>query len=132
MKTRSLSSLAVLACPVVLFVGGCLMAAPPEVTWAVKAGTNNLTQATATEWQAVAAKIDELVPEVDLTLSDAQAQAIVEFVQLNEIDGVQDIQDTVEQAQNDPGSIVVPDGFLELFSGLSELGFNEFLGTLQG
>jgi hypothetical protein len=108
--------------------------APPEneVTWAAKALTNNLTEATATEWQAVATRIDEAVPEVDIALSPAQAQAIVEFVQQNEINGLQDIQGKIEQAQEDPNSIVIPDGFLELFSGFADADYNELLGTLQG
>ena len=133
MRTRSLSSLALVGCAGSLFAGGCFVAAPEnEVTWAAKALTNNLTEATATEWQAVATKIDEAVPEVDIALSPAQAQAIVDFVQQNEINGVQDIQGKIEQAQEDPNSIVIPDGFLELFGEFADADYSGLLGTFEG
>jgi hypothetical protein len=134
MKLQSRSSLAVLGCAVALLVSGCFVAAPleNEVTWAVKAATSQLTEATAAEWQAVATKVDELVPEVDVSLSEEQAEGIVVFVQENEINGVQDIEELLEQAQTDPSSIVIPDGFLELFSGFGEVDLDRLVGTLQG
>ncbi len=132
MRTSSLLNLAVLGCAGLLFVGGCFVASPEnEVTWAVKATTGNLTDASATEWQAVAAKIDEVVPEVNLALSDAQAQAVVTFVQANNIDSLQSIQEKIAEAQADPSSVVIPDGFLELFSGFAATDYNELFGTLQ-
>jgi hypothetical protein len=134
MKKNAYSSLAALGLVVSLFVSGCFVAAPAEseVSWAIKAATNNLTEATAGEWQALAEKIDEFVPEVEVSLTDEQAEAIVEFVQANDIDGVQDIQDLIEQAQSDPDSITIPDGFEELFAGMAEADFDDLVGTLQG
>jgi hypothetical protein len=134
MGIRSLSTLTVLGGVLLLPVAGCLWSAAPEneVTWAVKAATGNLTAATETEWQAVAEQVDEVVPEVDVALTDAQAEAIVEFVRLNGIRTVQDIWDIIAQALADPGSIVLPDGFLELFSSFTEEDFAAFLGLLEG
>ena len=133
MKKSLLSSFAVLGCVVSMFVSGCFVAAPGgnEVTWALKAATNTLTEATAEEWQAVADKINELVPEVEVSLTDEQAAAIVTFVQANDINGVQDIQDLIEQVQNDPDSITLPDGFEELFAGMADADFEDLVGTLQ-
>jgi hypothetical protein len=125
-------NLAVLGCVGLLFVGGCFVAAPEnEITWAVKATTGNLAEATPTEWQAVAAKINEVVPEVDVALSDAQAEAVVTFVQQNNITGVQGIQEKIAEAQADPSSVVIPDGFFELFSEFAATDYNELIGTLQ-
>lgn len=133
MKIRSLSSLAVLGLAVLLSATGCLSVVQPEneVTWAVKAAMGNLTATTVTEWQAVAETIDEAVPEVEVLLTDAQAQAILDFIRLNEIDTLADIQAIIEQALSDPASIQLPDGFLELFSSFSESDFDQLL-TLLG
>ena len=133
MRTCALSALAVLGCALSLVATGCLTAASPEneVTWAVKAAAGTLTEATATEWQAVAEVIDEVVPGVDVTLTDAQAEAIVEFVQDNEIDDLEDVEALVEQAQTDPESIEVPDAFLELFGDFSDEDFDSFPGRLM-
>lgn len=133
MKTRLLTGLALVGFAASWFAGGCggVAALENEVTWAVKAMTDNLTAATATEWQAVAEVIDRAVPEADLTLSDEQAQAIVDFVQENEINSIQDIVDTIEQAQEDPSSIVIPDSFLALFGNFTDDDYSDLLSTLQ-
>jgi hypothetical protein len=127
------SGLTMLGCASALSLSGCFGAAPleNEVTWAIKAVRGELTQATATEWQAVSVRIDAWLPEVDVSLSDAQASTIVVFVQENEIEDVQDILETTDRAQSDPNSIVIPDGFIELFAGFGEADFDELLGTLQ-
>jgi hypothetical protein len=133
MRTCSLSALAVLGCAVSLVASGCLTAAPPEneVTWAVKAAAGHLTEATVTEWQAVAEVIDEVIPGVDVTLTEAQAEAIVEFVQANEINDLGDVEEMVDQAQTDPESIEVPDAFMELFGGFSDEDFDSFPARLM-
>jgi hypothetical protein len=133
MRTCSLSALAVLGCAVSLVATGCLTAAPPEneLTWAVKAAAGNLTQTTVAEWQAVAEVIDEVIPGVDVTLTEAQAEAIVEFVQENEIDDLGDVEEMVEQAQTDPESIDVPDAFLELFGEFSDEDYDSFPARLM-
>ena len=133
MKVRSLSRLAVLGGIVLLVVTGCFSTAPleNEVTWAIKAASGRLTDATATEWQAVAEQIDEIIPEVNVSLTDAQAEAIVEFVQDNEIDDLEDVETLVEQAQTDPESIEVPDGFMDLFGNFSEEDFDSFPARLM-
>jgi len=89
-----------------------------EVTWGIKAATNQLTSTTPREWQAVAEKVDEMVPEADITLTDDQAEAIVDFVQANDLNSIQEIADLVEQVQADPSTVndlVIPDSVMELF-----------------
>lgn len=119
---RSLLSAAVLLIGGSLaFVAGCPNPAPPEnaVTWGVKAATGQLTEATPGEWKAVAVKVDELTPEVDLPeLTDDEAQAIVDFVQVNDLDSIQEIAALVEEAQTDPRvvqTLEIPDSVMELF-----------------
>jgi hypothetical protein len=121
MLTRSIPSYAVLI-PVAVLITGCPSVAPPEnaVTWGIKAATGRLTDTTVREWQAVAEKIDARTPEVELSLNDAQAQAIVDFVQANELDSIQDVLSAIETAQNDPASLaddfVIPDSVIDLFT----------------
>lgn len=120
MDARSFSGPVLLSCALLL-VTGCPRTAPPEnaVTWGVKATRGQLTTATPTEWQAIAEKIDARTPEVDVSLSDAQAAAIVEFVQVNDLDSIEEITDFVEGAQSDPSEfeeVVIPDSVMELFA----------------
>jgi hypothetical protein len=119
MEARFFSRLVVLGAGAGLLLTGCTLA-PPEnaVTWGIKAGTGRLTETTPHEWQAVADKIDTRLPEVDVALSDAQAEAIVEFVQVNELDSIESMIALIECAQQDPSvveEIQVPDGMIELF-----------------
>ncbi|MFQ5805726.1 MAG: hypothetical protein ACE5I3_04665 [Phycisphaerae bacterium] len=128
MDARSFSTLAVLSCVTLLFTTGCPRPAPPEnaVTWGIKAATGRLTETTPREWQALAQKVDELTPEVDIPdLTDEQAQAIVDFIQANELNSVQAITSLIEQAQADPSvleEIEIPDSVMDLF-GSTEIDF---------
>ena len=119
MKTRGLVMVAAGAALGAL-ITGCMFAQPAEneVTWAMKAATNQLTNTTPREWQAIVEVIDQAVPEADLTLTDEQAQAIVDFIQANDLNSIQEIVDLVQQVQEDPSLIdelVIPDSVLELF-----------------
>jgi len=119
MQVRSFSRFVLCGIAVTTLLTGCATA-PPEnaVTWGIKAGTGQLTQATPIEWQAVAEKIDVRLPNVDVALSDAQAAAVVEFVQLNELDTIDSIVELAEQVQRDPQvaeQIEIPEGMIELF-----------------
>jgi hypothetical protein len=120
MDARSFLKLVVLSGPVLMLVVGCFNVVPPEnaVTWGLKAVTGRLTEATPTEWQALAVKVDERTPTVDVSLTGEQAEAIVDFVQANELDSIQDIIELVEQAANDPNSISdieIPESMITLF-----------------
>ena len=136
MDARSLLRLAAAGCAVLLFTTGCLSYAPPEnaVTWGVKAATDRLTETTPHEWQAVAEKIDQHTPEVDVCLTDEQAEAIVEFVQVNELDSIQDIVELVERAQSDLSTIEeieIPQSVMDLF-GNAEIDFEGALADVLG
>jgi hypothetical protein len=120
MDARSFRWWVLLTGPVLLFTSGCLWATPPEnaVTWGIKAATNRLTETTPREWQAVAERVDERTPQVDISLTDEQAAAIVDFLRANDLDSLRDIVDTVESVQNDPdaiGDIVIPPSVMDLF-----------------
>ena len=120
MDARSFSKLAMLGCAVLLFTTGCPRLAPPEnaLTWAIKAATGRLTETTPREWQAVAEKINERTPAAEIYLTDEQAEAIVEFVQVNELNSIPQIVDLVQRAINDPSvvqEIEIPDSVMELF-----------------
>ncbi|GEM_PF-2410789 len=130
MNVRGLSIAGLVALALVV-LPGCPQAAPMEneVTWGIKAATNQLTSTTPREWQAVADKVDELVPEADISLTDEQAQAVVDFVQANDLNSVQEIVDLVEQVQADPSTVndlVIPDSVMELF------GDYDFQGAIEG
>jgi len=120
MDARSFFKLVLLSCAVLLFATGCPWVAPPEnaVTWAVKAATSRLTETTPREWQAVVERVDERIPAVDISLTAEQAQAIVDFVQANDLDSIQEIVSLVEDAKNDPSvieEIEIPDSVMDLF-----------------
>ena len=51
-----------------------------------------------------------------LQLTDAQADGIAEFLADNNIATIADLQALLLKAQTDPTSVVLPDGFLELFA----------------
>lgn len=138
MDARSFLKLVVLSGPVLTLVAGCVNVAPPEnaVTWGLKAVTGRLTEATPTEWQALAAKVNERTPDVDVSLTDEQAEAIVDFVQANQLDSIQDIIELVAQAANDPNSISnieIPESMVTLFGDVDfESISDEILAELLG
>jgi len=119
MDAHRMLRLLVPVCGLSLLLPGCLSAPPEnEVTWGIKAATGQLTQTTPREWQAVAEVIDEALPAVDVTLSDAQAQAIVDFVQANDLDSFAEILELIERAKNDPAvvqQLEIPDSVMEFF-----------------
>ncbi len=119
MKTRGLVMVAA-AAAVCTLITGCMFAQPVEneVTWAMKAATNQLTSTTPREWQAIVEVVDQAVPEADITLTDEQAQAIVDFIQANDLNSIQEIVELVQRVQQDPSLIdelVIPDSVMQLF-----------------
>ena len=117
MKNRSLISLVGISCVLTLFITGCFATAPVEneLTWALKAANGQLSQTTANEWVAVANTISQAVPGVDVSLTEEEAQAIVDFLVANDVDTIDDLVALIEQAQADPGSIEIPDSVMTLF-----------------
>ncbi len=130
MKIRSLSSLAVLCCTVLL-ITGCPSVTPleNEVTWGLKAASGQLTNATANEWKAITEKVDEAVPETNITMTDEQAAAVVDFVQVNNLDSIEDIITLLENPQD----VEIPDSMTQLFEDIDfETVANNILGGTLG
>ena len=119
MDARSIIKLGALGVLVMTFVAGCPSVQPENaITWGLKASTNQLTQTTPTEWQAIVSKINDLTPDANVSLSDDEATAIVDFVQANDLNSMQEIAQLVEDAQSDPNSvsdIEIPDSVIGLF-----------------
>ena len=90
--------------------GGTLLTATGKVLG------GQMTQLTADEVQIVTDQLNDLNPQVDLTLDDDQAQAIVDFLAQNGINSFDDFQNL------DPGSVLPPQGAAELFENFSLLG----------
>lgn len=113
---------------------GCVM--PPvenEVTWAIKAAQQRLTETTVKEWQALAEKIDAAVAEMDISLTEEQAQAIIDFLKQYNLNGVDDILafiDDVESGAIEVEDIEIPQSLLDLFGNPDAR--NEFFGNLGG
>lgn len=120
MDARLWSRVLVFGCVMALFAGGCISAAPPEnaVTWGLKAATGRLTETTANEWVALAERVDSYAPTADISLTAEQGQAIVDFLQANDLNTIQEVVMLVEAVANDPNSlqdIEIPDSMLTLF-----------------
>lgn len=82
------------------------------LTAGTKIAASNISGLTADEIQILGDTASEFNAQVP-ALSDEQADAISEFLVQNDINSVDDIQAIVD----DPGSLVIPDGLEELFSG---------------
>lgn len=106
---------------------GCLFApVVPERTSNQGGGTiltatgkvfeGQMTQLTPDEVQMVVDQINDLSPQVDLTLDDDQAQAIVDFLAQNGINSFDDFQNL------DPATVQPPQGATQLFENFSLLG----------
>ena len=118
MRTRRLTL--GLACAVMIVIAGCPQQASQGniLTFGIKAARGTLTQATATEWQTVANTVSSRVADINVSLTDEQAQAIVDFLVENDLNTIQAITDLVAQFQADPNSInqiVIPDSLMDLF-----------------
>jgi DNA polymerase III delta subunit len=110
---------------VLLFTTGCPRVEPPEnaLTWGLKAASGQLTQATAREWQAIVERVDERIPEANISITEEQADVIVDFVRANDLDSFQEIADLVQQAQDDPSVIEeleIPESMIEMFEELGD------------
>jgi hypothetical protein len=126
-NVKKAAALGLAACFVLTGTLGCLLApVVPERTSNQGGGTiltatgkvldGQMTQLTADEVQIVMDQISDLDPQLDLTLDDDQAQAIVDFLAANGIDSLDDFQDLT------PGTIQLPQGVAQLFENFSLLG----------
>lgn len=119
MDARLCLKVAGLVCAACLvFISGCAFAAPEnEITWGWKAATGRLTETTPTEWQAVANRVNAFTPDANVSLTDEQAQAIVDFIQANDLNSIQEVTQLIDQVQTDPNSVDVeiPESVTDLF-----------------
>jgi hypothetical protein len=96
-------------------MGGCLLPAFDSrtsnqgggtiVTAVNKVTSQQLARLTADELQILADAFSELSPDVNITLTDEQAQAAVDFLVTNEVNSFAD----VETLANDPDAAEVPE-----------------------
>ena len=126
MRIRKELGVALLGLTTLLLVTGCPFASLENyVTWGVKAAAGNLTATTATEWVSVAAFIDERTPETDVSLTEEQAQAIVDFLVANNLNKVADITYAIEH----PEQLEIPDSLIDL---LGDLSLEDVFGGISG
>lgn len=127
MSVKTAAVLGLMACFVLAGTFGCLFApVVPERTSNQGGGTilsatgkmvgGRMTQLTPDEVQIVADQINDLNPQVNLTLDDDQAQAIVDFLAQNGINSFDDFQNL------EPGAVQPPQGVAPLFENFSLLG----------
>lgn len=82
--------------------GGTLVSA------ALKVVTQRMTTITPDEIQQVTDFVSDVSPDIDIVVDDDQAQAAVDFLKANDLNGLEDIQRVADQAQTNPGSIEIP------------------------
>lgn len=122
--------LGVLSASVLLSIAGCPVAATESrtnnqgggslITAGAKILGQNMSTLTADEIQILADKAAEFAPadkQEQLTLSDEQAAAVTDFIDANGVDSVSDLEALIQQAEDDPGSIVIPESVLDLIEG---------------
>ena len=73
-----------------------------------------LLDITPCEMQAVIGVVNENNPAVTITVTEEQLQAAVDFLHANNLRCMSDLEALIRQAQQDPGSVVVPDSLHQL------------------
>ncbi len=106
-------------------LAGCLFPLDPRtsnqgggniLTATSKIASGQLASLTPDEIQILADTVAQANPQIpDIQLTDEQAQAASDFLKANNVNTVEDVQRLVEQAQQDPNSIVIPDSVTTLF-----------------
>lgn len=91
--------------------GGTILTATGKVT------SERLSTLTPDEIQILADTANGLVEEVDVTLTDDEAAILSELLVANQINGFTDIEDLVRQAEEDPDSIIIPEGVESIAEG---------------
>jgi len=123
MNSKRLAVLSIAAAFVLTSTLGCFFSAPPDrtnnqgggnvITATTKVIAGQMTQLTPDEVQAVSDTISDLNPNVDLVLSDDQAQVVVSFLNQNNVNSIEDLQGL------DPNTIQIPDNVEVLFNNLN-------------
>ncbi len=119
MTYRSRSSLVIMLLALgVLSFGGCVglggCGGSTLLSAGIKIATGQMDTLTAEEILALVDFVQSQGYPVPSLTAD-QAALIVAFLKANNIKTFEDVNRVIEQAQNDPGSITLPAGFLELF-----------------
>jgi hypothetical protein len=108
-------------------VTGCMGSSDPRtsnqgggniITAGVKIATGEMTALTPDELQILGDLVASQNPAVP-TLDDDTAALLADFIDVNNLNSFDDINNLIAQVQADPESIVIPDGFTELFANLS-------------
>jgi hypothetical protein len=89
--------------------GGSLLSAGAKIA------NGQLASLTPDEVQILADMLSAQDPNIELVVSDEDAQAAVEFLQLNEINTIEDLERVASDADQDPNSVIIPDGVLAIF-----------------
>ncbi len=105
---RNAAILCAVSLPLLTLVG--CGAASAEVSAITKIASGHMDTLTGEEVQAVAASF---VTGVELNAE--QADAIAQFLADNHIATIADLQAFIDKAVQDPGSVQLPENFLELF-----------------
>ncbi len=112
MKMKSFTCKVLLLCVAslpILGAAGCTSLLPPELRAGAKILGGSMDTLTGVEIQAAALSFGGVV------LTDAQADAIAKFLKDNNLATLDDIQALMDQWEQDPSSIQLPDGFEQLF-----------------
>lgn len=125
MQSKRLT-LAVCAVSTLSVLAGCFIPLDPRtsnqgggniLTATGKIASGQLGSLTPDEIQILADTAAQANPQIpDIQLTDEQAQAASDFLKANNINTVEDIQNLVEQAQQDPNSVVIPDSVMSLIN----------------
>lgn len=136
MNTRMLIGATLLAL-LALSLGGCPAMQPQQVGDVLQGGSSPV-QATAKFAQGKLGALNpddvQLLPEIaeDLSqtfpqiqdfdlpeITDDQAQAVVDFFDANNVETFEDLEAVIQQAQEDPSSIVIPDSAIAVLEELT-------------
>lgn len=75
---------------------------------------SNIDALTPDELQVMVSAVGEFNPQFAYELTDEQAAAGIDFIEANNIRSIEDIEALIAQAEQDPGSIVIPESILAL------------------
>jgi len=86
------------------------------LTASLKIAGGQMSQLTPDEIQILADTLTSSRSELALPpLTDEQAQAVSDFLVAHNINTVDDIQRVIDEAESNPGSVVIPDSVRQLF-----------------
>jgi len=122
MFSKKLAIVSMFGAAMLLSLGGCPMpwdrtgnqggSTPLQAT--TKVLSNNLGALNPDDVQVLADLATQFTGADIPPVTDDQAAAAVTFMQANDIDTFEDIEQTIRDAEEDPDSIVIPDEVLEV------------------